>query len=187
MHARSHPTPYEQLQALPEGLIGEILDGQLHAQPRPTGRHAFAVSSLAGELFSPFQKGRGGPGGWWLLFEPELHFLVDTEVDVPDIAGWRRERMPSLPEGHRFTVVPDWVCEVLSPSTESKDREIKMPIYARYGVAHAWLLDPRKRTLETYALTDGAWRETGRYRGSPSVRAAPFEAAVLELGDLWAP
>ena len=187
MHARSHPTLYQQLEALPEGLIGEILDGQLHAQPRPTGRHAFVASALEGELFSPFQKGRGGPGGWWLLFEPELHFLVDTEVDVPDIAGWRRERMPRLPEGHRFTVVPDWVCEVLSPSTESKDREIKMPIYARYGVAHAWLLDPHARTLETYDLVDSAWRETGRYSDDQPVCAAPFDAVTLALGDLWPP
>ncbi len=186
MHARVQPSLYQQLESLPPGLIGEILNGQLHTQPRPTGRHAYAASALGAELFVPFSKGRGGRGGWWIIDEPELHFLVDVEVDVPDIAGWRRERMPSVPEGHRFTVVPDWVCEVLSPSTESKDREIKLPIYARFGVAFAWLLDPRKRTLETYALGDGVWRETGRFADRDQVRAAPFDAVVIALDDLWA-
>jgi len=186
MHARVRPSLYEQLEALPDGLIGEILDGQLHTQPRPTGPHAYAASMLGADLAQPFDKGRGGPGGWWIIDEPELHFRVDVEVDVPDIAGWRRERMPRLPEGHRFTVVPDWVCEVLSPSTESKDREIKMPIYARFGVAHAWLVDPRKRSLETYDLVDGTWQQRGRYSDQDAVRAAPFDAVTLALGDLWA-
>ena len=186
MHARVRPTLYEQLEGLPDGLIGEILDGQLHAQPRPTGPHAYAASMLGADLAHPFDKGRGGPGGWWIIDEPELHLLVDVEVDVPDIAGWRRERMPVLPQGHRFTVVPDWVCEVLSSSTESKDREIKMPIYARFGVPHAWLVDPRKRSLETYDLVDGAWQQSGRYSGDDAVRAVPFDAVTLALDDLWA-
>ena len=137
MHARTRPTLYEQLEALPDGLTGEILDGQLYKQPRPSDPHGLASSSLGDEFVGPFQKGRGGPGGWWIIDEPELHFIHDTEVDVPDLAGWRRERMPSPPEGHRFEVVPDWVCEVLSKSMESKDREIKMPIYARFGVRSA--------------------------------------------------
>ena len=122
MHARTRPTLYESLEALPEGLTGEILDGQLYAHPRPTAAHGLAAISLADELVSPFQKGRGGPGGWWIIAEPELHFIQDTEVDVPDLAGWRRQRMPTLPEGHRFTVVPDWVCEILSKTSESTDR-----------------------------------------------------------------
>jgi Uma2 family endonuclease len=185
MHARVRPSLYAQLEALPDGLIGEILNGQLHTQPRPTGPHAYAASMLGADLVQPFDKGRGGPGGWWIIDEPELHFLVDVEVDVPDIAGWRRERMPRLPDGHRFTVVPDWVCEVLSPSTESKDRDIKMPVYARYGVAHAWLVDPRKRQLETYDLVDGIWRESGRFSDADVVRAAPFDAVALPLDDLW--
>ena len=186
MHARIQPKLYEQLEALPPGVVGEILNGRLHTQPRPTGRHAYAASALGAELFLPFSKGRGGQGGWWIINAPELHFLIDEEVDVPDIAGWRRERMPSVPEGHRFTLVPDWVCEVLSPSTERKDRQIKMPIYARFGVAFAWLLDPRQRTLETYALQDGTWRETGRFAEDDQVRAAPFDAVAIALGDLWA-
>jgi Uma2 family endonuclease len=120
--------------------------------------------------------------------EPELHFIRDTEVDVPDLAGWRRERLPTLPKAqHRALVVPDWVCEILSPSTESKDREVKMPIYARFGVAYAWLLDPRARTLEAYSLDGDAWREIGRFAGGARVSVAPFEAVTISLDDLWAP
>jgi len=185
--AHTRPTLYEQLEALPEGLTGEILDGQIYTQPRPSGPHGLAASSLGGELVGPFQKGRGGPGGWWIIDEPELHFIHNTEVDVPDLAGWRRGRMPRVPQDHRFTVVPDWVCEVLSKSTESKDRAIKMPVYARYGVAHAWLVDPLRRTLEAYALVDGDWREIGRFVGNDRVSVAPFDAIAIDLADLWVP
>ena len=189
MSAQPHrrPSLYEQLKALPAELTGEILDGQLYTQPRPSGPHAVASSSLTGELVGPFQKGRGGPGGWWIIDEPELHFLRDTEVDVPDLAGWRKARMPLIPRGHRFTVVPDWVCEILSPSTESRDRQIKMPIYARFAVAYAWLVDPRAHTLEAYALEGGTWRELGRFAGAARVSVAPFDAVTINLDDLWAP
>ncbi len=185
MHARVNPALYEQLEALPEGLTGEILDGQLHTQPRPTGIHALAAAGVSGELYGPFQRGRGGPGGWWILPEPELHFLRDTEVDVPDLAGWRRERMPRVPEGHRFEIVPDWVCEILSPSTESKDRDIKMPIYARYGVPYAWLVDPKRHSIEAYRLADGAWQGIGTFSGNQAQRIVPFEALAIDLGALW--
>jgi Uma2 family endonuclease len=180
-------TLYGQLEALPEGLTGEILDGQLHTQPRPSGPHGLAASALGGELVGPFQKGGGGPGGWWMIGKPEIHLVHDTEVAVPDLAGWHRERMPRVPQDHRFMVVPDWVCEILSKSTESKDRAITMPIYARYGVAHAWLVDPVKRTLEAYSLVDGDWREIGRFSGSGRVSVAPFDAIAIDLGDLWVP
>ena len=180
------PTLYEQLEALPEGLTGEILNGQLYAQPRPSGAHGVTATSLADELVSPFQKGRGGPGGWWIVAEPELHFIRDVEVDVPDLAGWRRARLPRIPQDHRFTVAPDWVCEVLSPSTESRDREVKMPIYARFGVTYAWLIDPRAHTLEAYVLEGGAWRELGRFAGGTLVSLPPFEAVTIRLEDLWA-
>jgi Uma2 family endonuclease len=187
MHTRTRPSLYEQLEALPEGVTGEILAGQLYTHPRPSARHGLAATSLADELVSPFQKGRGGPGGWWIIVEPELHLVYNAEVDVPDLAGWRRERMPRLPEDHRFTVVPDWVCEVLSKSTASVDREIKMPIYARFGVAYAWLVDPETRTLEAYALEAGAWREIGRFAGATLVSVPPFDAVKFNLGDLWMP
>ena len=176
---------YDQLIALPEGLTGEILNGQLHTQPRPSGPHTWVESALESELFAPFSRGRGGPGGWWILIEPEVHFVIDREICVPDIAGWRRERMPAIPEGHRFTVAPDWVCEILSPSTASKDREIKMPIYAHYGVNHIWLVDPKARTLDVFENREGEWVQCATYRDNDPVVAAPFEAVTIKLGDLW--
>ncbi len=187
MHARVRPSLYDQLLALPEGLTGEILGGQLHTQPRPSGPHGLAGSVLGAELLPPFQSGRGGPGGWWIIDEPELHFVQDTEVVVPDLAGWRRQRMPQIPEGHRFTVVPDWVCEILSPASASLDRQVKMPIYARYGVAYGWLVDPRARTLEAYALDAGVWGQIGRFAGDEPVAVSPFEAVSIRLADLWVP
>ena len=185
MQPELQPTLYARLQSLPEGLTGEILNGQLHTQPRPSGLHALVESNLQVEIGGPFGKGRGGPGGWWIIVEPEVHLLRDAEVVVPDLAGWRRERMPQVPEDHRFEVVPDWVCEILSPSTDSKDREIKMPIYVHYGVAYLWLLNPRRRTLEAYALRDGQWHAIAKATGEETVAAPPFEALQLELGALW--
>src|SRR5690606_24821780 len=127
MQTAPQNTLYDTLVALPEGITGEILEGQLHTQPRPSGRHARAESALHSKLFRGYDEGDGGPGGWWILIEPELHFVRDREVAVPDIAGWRRARLPRLPDDQPFEVVPDWLCEILSPSTESKDRRIKMP------------------------------------------------------------
>jgi len=176
---------YEQLMNLPENVTGEIIEGVLHTQPRPTARHALAASAVEGELYNPYHKGRGGPGGWWILVEPEVHFIRDTEVLVPDLAGWRRERMPVLPQDHRFEVVPDWVCEVLSPSTHRTDRVDKMKVYARYGVAYLWLIDPVAQILETYALDNGHWTVAGLYQGQDEVSATPFDAIVIALGDLW--
>jgi Uma2 family endonuclease len=141
---------------------------------------------LGGELYGLFQKGRGGPGGWWIIDEPELHFVRDTEVLVPDIAGWRRERMPALPDDHRFEVVPDWVCEVLSSNTQKSDRIAKMKVYARYGVAYLWLVDPLAKILETYALSESQWTVTGLYQDQDEVSAPPFEAVAIGLDDLWA-
>jgi Uma2 family endonuclease len=133
----------------------------------------------------PFQKGRGGPGGWWIIDEPEVHFVRDIEVAVPDLAGWKRERMPAVPRDHRFEVVPDWICEILSASTASKDREIKLPLYAAHGVAYAWLVDPIGQTLEALALKDGAWVMLGRFSGADRVAVAPFDVITIALSDLW--
>lgn len=178
------PHPYADLCNLPENLTGEILNGVLHTQPRPAGPHALAASALGAGLFG-LRRGSGDPGGWWIIDEPEIHFIRDTEVCVSDIAGWRRERMPSIPRGHRFEIVPDWVCEILSPGTARKDRVVKMPIYARHGVAHLWLVDPLERTLEAYDLYQGSWRVIGLFQEADRVRAAPFEALELSLSDLW--
>jgi Uma2 family endonuclease len=179
------PDPYARLLDLPETLVGELIGGELHTQPRPAGPHASASSVLGMDIGGAFHRGRGGPGGWWILDEPEVHFIRDTEVLVPDLAGWRRERMPNLPRDHRFEVVPDWVCEVLSPSTVRKDRVLKMKVYARHGVAHLWLVDPLARTLETFILREGQWTVAGLYTYAEDVRAAPFEAVTLALGDWW--
>ena len=179
------PRLYDQLQALPEGLTGEILNGQLHTQPRPSGPHARAETELSIDIGGAYGRGRGGPGGWWILIEPEIHFVTDREVAVPDLAGWRKERMPKVPEGHRFEIVPDWVCEILSPTTASKDREIKLPLYGYHGVAYTWLVDPHRHTLEAYGREDGHWRLLAQAADTASIAVPPFDALVLELGNLW--
>lgn len=176
---------YEDLLALPEHVVGQLIDGELMVMPRPASPHARVTFNLSGELYAPFERGRGGPGGWHLLSEPELHFGED--VLVPDLAGWRRERMPEVPRVPYFTLAPDWVCEVLSPSTKTLDRVRKRRIYAREGVRHVWLIDPEERTLEVFRLEEGQWAQGGTYAGEARVRAAPFEALELELGVLWLP
>lgn len=178
---------YERYLHVPEHLCAEIIGGTLYVTPRPAPQHANAASVLGGDLSGPFQRGRGGPGGWWILDEPELH-LVSLEPMVPDLAGWRVERMPALPETAYFTVAPDWVCEVLSKSTESVDRQQKLPLYAAHGVRHAWLVDLIAKTLEVHTLgAEGRWREVRIHQGDVLVRAAPFEAVELELAALWNP
>ena len=176
---------YAQLEALPENLTGEIIDGRLYAQPRPANPHILTGSNLGGELYNPYQRGRGGPGGWWILDEPEIHFIRNIEVLVPDLAGWRRERLPRLPRDQRIDLAPDWVCEILSPSTAKTDRVIKMPVYARYGVPYLWLVDPLAHTLEAFALHDGRWTVIGLFQEQDAVSVEPFTEIALELGVLW--
>ncbi|MBI3181963.1 MAG: Uma2 family endonuclease [Myxococcales bacterium] len=180
------PATYEELKGVPEGFLAQIIDGELVATPRPAVRHVTAASALGGDLSGPFQRGRGGPGGWWILFEPELHLGAD--VVVPDLAGWRRERMPSPPDEPAISLAPDWVCEVLSPSTASLDRVRKKHLYARERVRHVWLVDPVGKTLEVFHLAEGdRWIELGTYEGNERVRAEPFDAIELELDALWLP
>ncbi|MEW6219811.1 MAG: Uma2 family endonuclease [Thermodesulfobacteriota bacterium] len=177
---------YDELCALPEGITGEILNGQLHTQPRPSGRHGVVASALAMDIGAPFGFGRGGPGGWWILPEPEVHFIRDVEVAVPDLAGWRRERMPAIPDGHRLEIVPDWVCEILSPSSVRKDRVVKLPLYAHHGVGFAWLVDPYARTLEAFVLREGLWTMIAALEDDAPVSVPPFDAISFSLADLWA-
>ncbi len=174
---------YEDLLGVPEHLVAEIIDGELVTQPRPAAPHALAASALGGALFSPFHRGRGGPGGWLILDEPELHLHGD--VLVPDLAGWRRERMPELPEAAAFELSPDWVCEVLSPATEARDRADKLPIFARERCSHVWLVRPSTQTLEIFRLDGETYRLLVTFRGDALVRAEPFDAIELELGALW--
>jgi Uma2 family endonuclease len=175
---------YEDLLLVPEHLVAEIVDGELHTSPRPGKPHALATSVLGEELGPPFRRGRGGPGGWILLDEPELH--LGGDVLVPDLAGWRRERMPVLTdELPYFELAPDWICEVLSPSTHRLDRTSKVPSYARAAVGHLWLVDPLQRLLEVMRLEHGRWSLLGTWAEDARVRAEPFEDFELELGLLW--
>jgi Uma2 family endonuclease len=174
---------YADLERLPEPLVGELIGGELFASPRPAPKHALASSALAGELVGPFQFGRGGPGGWWILPEPELHFGED--VLVPDFAGWRRERLPSIPDEAFFTLAPDWICEILSPSTARLDRARKLPRYAGAQVRFAWIIDPLHQTLEALSLENSRWELSGAFGGSDRVRAPPFEAVEIGLESLW--
>jgi Uma2 family endonuclease len=177
------PATYNDLVKLPDNLVAEIADGELHASPRPAFPHAEAGTVLGGRLVPPFHEGRGGPGGWYIVYEPELHF--GANVLVPDWGGWRRTRMPHRPETAYATLPPDWVCEILSPSTSSFDRATKLAIYAREGVPWAWLIDPLARTLEVLKLENGRWTILATHAGTEVVRAEPFEAIELELAALW--
>jgi Uma2 family endonuclease len=175
---------FEDLEDVPPHRVGEIVDGELYVSPRPSPRHSRATIRLAQEL-RPFDRKQGteGPGGWVILFEPELH--LGRNALVPDLAGWRRERLPEIPDEAALTLAPDWVCEVLSPSTEALDRARKMGVYAREEVKHLWLVDPRPRMLEVYRLERGRWVRLEAYEGDATVRAEPFEAIELRLGSLW--
>jgi Uma2 family endonuclease len=174
---------YDDLVRVPEHYVAEMFDGELYASPRPAMPHARAASVLGVKLGEPFDVGRNGPGGWLILDEPELHF--GNDVLVPDLAGWLRERLPSVPNDAYLTLAPDWVCEVVSPSTEHIDRGKKLRIYARVGVKHAWLIDPLRQLLEVLALTSGSLEQIEEYHGGSAFRARPFDAVELELRALW--
>jgi len=179
---KRHAT-YEDLLQVPPHRVAEIVDGDLYVSPRPASRHALANSALGSELGPPFHRGRGGPGGWWIIHEPELHF--GNDVVVPDLAGWRRERLPEFPDTPAFSLAPDWACEVVSPTTERLDRAKKMPVYAGAGVAQLWLVNPTARTVEVYRLADGRWLLLATHEGAQRARAEPFEAVELDLAPLW--
>lgn len=175
---------YQDVLDAPETVVAEIIGGELHLSPRPGGPHTKVASALGYLLGPPFDFGQGGPGGWIILVEPELH--VGDEIVVPDLAGWRVERMPEVTTGAYFTIPPDWVCEVLSRSTAALDRADKLPVYAAHGVGHAWLVDPGRRTLEVLRRQDARWLIVATYHGDAKVRAEPFDAIELDLALLWA-
>jgi Uma2 family endonuclease len=183
--ARKKPATYEDVLAAPEHLVAEIVDDELYLSPRPASPHAVAHSELVVELGGAFGHGRqGNRGGWVILTEPELH--IEGQIMVPDLAGWRRERMPEIPDAPYFTLAPDWLCEVVSPSTGALDRAKKMPHYARAGVGHVWLVDPAPKTLEIFGLDRGKWRLEATHEGDAVVQAPPFDSHALELARLWA-
>lgn len=182
--AKQRTATYADIEALPANMVGEIVHGVLHAHPRPTPRHGFATHELEVELGPPFGRGRGGPGGWIFIVEPELH--LGPHIVVPDLAAWRRERLTPFPETAYVETSPDWLCEVLSPSTQALDRTEKLGVYAAFGVGHCWYLDPVARTLEVFALTGGKWTIVATFRDDETVTAPPFEAHTFQLDVLWA-
>jgi Uma2 family endonuclease len=183
--AQKREATYDDLLKLPENLVGELIDGELFASPRPASPHAHAAGTMFVDLGGPFSRSPGGPGGWWFLVEPELHF--GKNVVVPDIAAWRRERMPTVPNVAAFELAPDWVCEVISPSTGRIDRGKKTRVYARAKVAHMWIVDPLVRTCENYRLENGRWSLLDTYEGEGPVRAEPFDAIELDMAGWWIP
>jgi Uma2 family endonuclease len=183
--ARKRAT-YQDILDLPEHIVGEIIDGVLYTSPRPASPHAHATSVIGADLIGSFHGppgDRGAPGGWWILDEPELH--LGGDVLVPDLAAWRRQRMPTVPNVPYFELAPDWVCEVVSPATGALDRGRKVRIYAREAIPHLWLVDPLAKTLEVYRLESGNWIVGDNYAGNDNVRAEPFDAVAVNLKRWW--
>lgn len=186
---RNSPSVEAAFQAAPPEMVAEILDGELHVSPRPARPHTNVASILGGILTLPFMFGRGGPGGWVILDEPELHLGSRPDKLVPDLAGWRRERLPRAVGGDdapaHYDLAPDWACEVLSDRTRRRDKGAKMRIYAREGVRHLWLVEPVARTIDIFRFKDGDWILVHSFAGEERVRAEPFEAIELDLAVLW--
>ncbi len=179
------PATYEDLLQVPDNLIAEIIEGELYTSPRPGGPHERAGGGIYTRLRFAFDDGEG-PGGWWIAFEAELH--LGRDILVPDVAGWRRERHPEHPvRGAAATVAPDWVCEVLSPSTGRIDRMRKLPSCGAHGVEYAWIVEPALRTVEVFRLEAGRWTLDGVSGGDDAVRIPPFEAIEFPLATLWLP
>ncbi len=174
---------YEDVLNAPEHMVAQVVDGELHVQPRPAGAHTRSSSRLVSDLDGPFDRGRGGPGGWLILAEPELHLGPQPQILVPDLAGWRRERMAAYPRAPFVTVTPDWVCEVLSPSTARFDRGRKADVYAELGVKHMWLFDVEVPQIEAFENVGGRWLRLGAYDQSDA-RIVPFDAVPLDVPSL---
>ena len=174
---------YQDVLDAPANMVAELVNGVLHLQPRPAIRHARAASVLGARLGGSFDLDDDDPGGWWFLDEPELH--LGDNVLVPDLAGWRRQIMPAIPDEPYITQAPNWVCEVLSPSTQRLDRLEKQPLYAAAGVGHLWLLDPINRGLEVFELQATRWVLIATQKDDGAVSLPPFEAVSLSLSALW--
>jgi Uma2 family endonuclease len=179
---RERPATYEDLLKVPDNMVAEIVEGELFASPRPANPHMRAAGRIYGLISGSFDGGDDS-GEWWILFEPEVH--LDRDVLVPDIGGWRRERMPEIPYAASIDVAPDWVCEVLSPSTARLDRFYKLPRYAKHLVTHAWIVDPVIRGIEVYRLDGPHYKLVATFEGDQPVRIEPFESVELPLRMLW--
>lgn len=179
---------YADLMALPEDQRAEILNGVLETAPSPLPRHSRAQRAIGSFIGRPYDDddGRGGPGGWWILLETDVQ-LSPTNVVRPDLAGWKRDRLPEPWDVRPIEVVPDWVCEVLSPSNASTDRVMKRRLYAQHGVAFYWLVDPEARTLEALELRGESWLEAGSWGDGDTARVPPFDEVELEVSRLFVP
>ena len=184
MEIRANAT-YQDVLDAPDHKVAELIDGTLYLMSRPADVHAIAVSMLFGTLHSPYNVGIGGPGGWRIIFEPELHLDIDMKVTVPDIAGWQLDTIQKISTDHKFTVMPDWVCEVLSPSTRKKDLEVKLPLYGKSGIPFAWYLDPQAQTLDAYENRAGSLVQFASLKYNDPVCLPPFDAITFNLGLLW--
>lgn len=181
---------YADLLAAPDEVTTELIDGELLMSPQPKLRHTIAASAIGREIGYRFGRRNatddGYPGGWWILHEPEIHLRLDLRVVVPDIAGWKRERMPDPPrDTHKMTIVPDWVCEILSPSTRSFDYVKKMPAYAAAGVRWLWMVEPADRQVVVFRCEAGQWDDVVTVEGPAMARLPPFDAVELDLGQWW--
>ena len=179
----TRPATYQDVLDAPPNMVAELVNGALHLQPRPASRHGLASSRLGMEVGGPFDRGRGGPGGWWIVDEPELH--LGQDVLVPDLAGWRHERMPEFPDTAAFDLAPDWICEVLSPSTRQFDLVEKRQVYGKTGVGHLWFVDPAARTLEAFSNDAGNWTLISALKDDDPVSVPPFDAIEFPLSALW--
>jgi len=174
---------YQDLYSIPENMTGEIINGELMVSPRPSRFHAHTASSLGGEIIPPYTFGRGGPGGWIILVEPEIG--LGDDILVPDLAGWKRERFPIEEDHNWISAVPDWVCEILSPNSIRADRIIKMTAYAKHQIPYFWLVDPMNKTLDVLKLQSGRWVILGTYAEHDQVKAEPFQEIAFDLSNLW--
>jgi Uma2 family endonuclease len=178
------PATLADLEALPPHLKGEIIDGELYVQPRPRAAHANVEGGIVEDLRGPYHRGLGGPGGWWILPEPGIEAPGSPEFS-PDVAGWRRERMPKLPEGAPIRVVPDWICEVLSPTTRGYDQVTKRRFYPRIGVEWLWYVDVEARSVTVSRLAGEKWIEVAVHGDDEKVRLEPFASVEIELASWW--
>jgi len=174
---------YGDLYSIPENMTGEIIAGDLYVSPRPSRKHTNAASTLGSELIPAYRFGRGGPGGWIIIIEPEVG--LEEDILVPDLAGWKIDRFPAEEQHNWISIAPDWVCELLSPGTIWQDKIKKMPLYARHGVRHLWLIDPLQKTLDVYRLESGKWLTLGVHGENEKVRAEPFQEVEIDLNHLW--
>ncbi|MBX3225572.1 MAG: Uma2 family endonuclease [Labilithrix sp.] len=190
MHAAKRLATYDDLLALPDGVKGEVIRGVVVLPPAPLPRHSSVQGKLRRFLGGPFDDddGAGGPGGWWIFLEVDVR-LAPSDIVKPDLSGWRRERLPEPWDVRPIDVVPDWICEVVSPSNAGTDRVAKRHLYASSGVEHYWIADPAAGTLETYKLDRQTrrWVDSGAFDATAHARIPPFEAVELDLGRIFPP